>query len=178
LHSTRSVAPLAWALLAAGFIAATTAGLVCKPAWERKSELAQERIQLQEELARLGAGPARAPRVRDRVGSQEAAELVDQIRRPWHQLFDQIETAQTPDVHLVQLNVDSHFASLQLVAEGRELDKLVRFAQRLAGTGPIRTMAMTHQEWRDALGAHVVSASLQGELAPTWSAPGATGATP
>jgi len=173
LRSTRSVTPLAWALFTCGLLAlCAVVAFACKPAWERQAHLAQQRAQLQNELARLGvATPVSGSISHERESAEEAAALVDEIRRPWHELFDQIEHAQTQDVHLIQLSVEPHFTSLQLVAEGRDLDKIVRFAQRLAGTGPVRTMAMTHQEWRDALGAHVVSASMQGELAPIAATP-------
>ena len=84
-------------------------------------------------------------------------------------------------MHLIQLGVEPRFTKVQLVVEGRTLDTLVRFSQRLTnegplGAGPIRTMTMTHDEWRDALGAHVVSASMQGELSASGAAP--AGATP
>jgi hypothetical protein len=99
-----------------------------------------------------------------------------ELHRPWHALFDALEAADTDGVNLVQLNIEPRFATLQLVAESRDLDKLVRYSQRLAGSGPIRTMTMTHHEWRDALGAHVVSAAMQGELAGASAGP--AGAAP
>lgn len=179
LRPKRPVTPLAWIAFASGLVTLAAAALVCKPVWERQVELGQRRGQLQTELARFGIVPSKpASNSRERPGTDEALALLAEMRRPWHELFDQIEAAQTQDVHLVQLSIDPRFASLQLVAEGRDLDKLVRFAQRLPGAGPIRTMSMTHQEWRDTLGAHVVSASMQGELAPVATLSVATGTAP
>jgi len=178
LRPMRRAPPLAWLLFAAGLAALTAATLTCRPEWNRQGELAGQRAQLETALARLGVEPlVRADRVgRDanahdgaRASLDEAVALVNELHRPWHELFDQLEKAQDSSVHLVQLSVEPRFTTVQLIAEGRDLSKLVRFSQRLSGgaqetAGPIRTMAMTHQEWRDALGAHVVSASMQGEL--------------
>jgi hypothetical protein len=172
LRPARPVAPLAWLLLGAGVLALGGAVLACEPAWTQHSLLAADQARLAGALERAdGAGAAShahaAGRSGDRDSQAEAGLLVAEARRPWHQLFDELEAAQRSDgagVHLVQLGVDPRFASLQLVAEGRDLGALVRFSQQLAGNGPIRSMALTHHEWRDALGAHVVTASLQGEL--------------
>jgi Tfp pilus assembly protein PilN len=187
------VVPLAWGLLALGALALAGAAWLCKPAWERQSELAAQRASLEQSLANVGAGTATGARRQAGKAEvvDEAAEIVAELHRPWSALFDQLEAATTPGVNLMQLSVEPHFATLQLVAESRDLDKLVRFSQRLAaggagsgGTklgsnsspsgssgataptpGPIRSMNMTHHEWRDALGAHVVSAAMSGELA-------------
>ena len=165
LRSARRTTPFSWSLLAAGLLGLLLAVLVWKPAWDRKTALAQDLTRLHEELAHLGfTPPASAGAVTGRVTAGEAAVLADELRRPWHELFDQIENTETQDVHIVSLGVEAHFSTLQLVVEGRNLAKLVKFAQQLGGDGPIRTMALTHQEWRDALGAHVVSASMQGDL--------------
>ena len=172
LRPRQRVAPLSWLLLAAGALALAAAAVVCLPVWSSRGTLAADAARLQAEvdhLASSGTGlRSRAgTKAGDREALSEAAVIVAEARRPWHGLFDQLEAAQRSGhtgVHLVQLGVDPRFASLQLVAEGRDLGELVRFSQQLAGNGPVRTMSLTHHEWRDALGAHVVTASLQGEL--------------
>jgi hypothetical protein len=174
LRPRAGVPPLSALLLAASAVAVLGAAMVCRPAWERSAELAADEARLQSAVDRLGAdSPAGRSRTSAAGKSAQAdalaeAELVvAESHRPWHALFDQLEAAQKSEgagVHLVQLAIDPRFATVQLVAEGRDLGKLVRFAQQLPGTGPIRTMSLSHHEWRDTLGAHVVTASLQGEL--------------
>ncbi len=176
IRPVRRVTPLAWMLFAVGATALAASVWICQPGWERQRDLAEQRQDLERSLERVGAGAgsSRAGVKGDR--QDEAQAIVVQLHRPWHELFDALESADTAGVNIVQLSVDPRFVTLQLVAESRDLDKLVRFSQKLAGAGPIRTMTMTHHEWRDALGAHVVSAAMQGELAGGSS--GATGAEP
>jgi hypothetical protein len=173
LHPRRNVPPLAWVLLVAGGAAIGAAMLACQPAWDHRAELAADEIRLQSALERLGgethtAGRSRSGAIAGEGDALAEAQLVvADAHRPWHDLFNQLEAAQKAQgtgVHLVQLGIDPRFATIQVVAEGRDLGKLVRFAQQLPGNGPIRTMSLTHHEWRDTLGAHVVTASLQGEL--------------
>ena len=166
-------------LLVSGVLALAAAAAACQPQWARHRELESRRLQAEAALDRLGSATDTANRgsgATDKAHQELLAEtlgLVHELRRPWSGLFNQLESAQAGDtgaVHLTQLNVESRFSTLQLVAEGRDLDKLVRFAQRMstpdstAGSGPILSLAMTHHEWRDTLGAHVVSASMQGLL--------------
>lgn len=172
LRPAHRVSPLAWIVFAAGAFAIVASAIACKPAWDRHAQLALRRAEIQSELARFGVGASLADSgSKGRIEKNEAIALIAELQRPWHDLFDQIETADDKDVHIVQLSIEPHFTSLQLVAEARDLDKLVRFAQRLGRVGPVRGMTMTHHEWHDVLGAHVVRASMQGELAPLWPAP-------
>jgi len=165
--------PLSWLLLAVGVAALGAAAMNCLPVWSSRSLLADRAARLQSEVDHLASsrGPVLRGRTSNRAGDRDALSeaelLVVEARRPWHGLFDQLEAAQRSGhagVHVIQMGVDPRFATLQLVAEGRDLGELVRFSQQLAGNGPVRTMSLTHHEWRDALGAHVVTASLQGEL--------------
>jgi hypothetical protein len=169
LRPRPAIPPLAWVLLGAGAVALGSAVLACQPAWTQGVALAADQANLQTALDRAADSLKPRPAVRssEHDTQAEAALIVAEARRPWHQLFDQIEAAQQGEgtgVHLVQIAVDPRFSSLQMVAEGRDLGGLVRFSGQMAGKGPIRTIALTHHEWRDALGAHVVTASLQGEL--------------
>jgi hypothetical protein len=183
LRPARAVAPLSWALIGLGLLSLAWAVLACQPAWERRGQLAAEETRLQATLAGLAPQAAAGGTMGSRAASQRSAgkarehdalsegeNIVAETRRPWHALFNQLEAAveaDGADVHIVQLNVDPRFATVQLVAEGRDLDKLVRFGERVAGNGPISSLTMTHHEWRDALGAHVAYASMHGELDDT-----------
>lgn len=183
LRPRRPVAPLAWLLLALGMASLGAAALDLAPAWRRAGELEREQAELAARLDRLAAAQAAQSRLARRSagkddGVAEAQALVDELARPWHALFDQLESADSDGVHLEQVGVESRFATLQLVAESRDLGKLVQFSQRLSdgavrdgAAGPIHGVTMTHHEWRDALGAHVVSAAMQGRL------PGSAGST-
>ncbi len=177
LRPARRVVPLAGLLLVAGLIAAAGAALVLRPALERQSTLAADRGQLETRLERLGVRPAAAGEQHHggrRETLEEGRQLAAELHRPWHELFDQLEQAAQADgaaVHLVQLSVDPRFDTIQLVAEARDLGHLVRFSQRLSGGAPLRSLVLTHYEWRDALGGHVLSAALQGELVPVTATP-------
>jgi hypothetical protein len=177
LRPVRPVAPVAGVLLAAGLLAAGAAAVGLQPAFERKAALSAEQALLERRLERLGVRPVATVDSRHggrRETLEEGRELAAQLRRPWHQLFDQLEEAAQADggaVHVVQLTVDPRFDTLQLVAEARDLGHLVRFSQRLTGGAPVHNLVLTHYEWRDALGGHVLSAALQGELAPVASTP-------
>ena len=169
LHPRHDTPLLSWLLLAAGVLMLGGAILACQPAWSQRTALLARLESLQATYDRAGETnkPRAASRSSERDGAAEAALINAEVRRPWHRLFDQIENAQRDDgsgVHLLQIAVDPRFTSLQLVAEGRDLGGLVRFSGQMVGNGPITNMALTHHEWRDTLGAHVVTASLQGEL--------------
>lgn len=177
LRPARGIPPLSWALLGLGLLSLAWAALACRPAWEHHSELAAEETRLQGTLdglaphgANRGSGTAKSGKARDHDALAEGEAALAEMQRPWPALFNQLEAAvdaDGADIHVVQLSVDPHFASLQLVAEGRDLDALVRFAQHMAGNGPISRLTMTHHEWHDSQGAHVVSASMKGDLDDT-----------
>jgi len=171
LRPARSAPPLSWFLLAAGLVALATALLWLQPGLARRSKLVESKSQLEAALERMGPRPASGGAPSPHTGRSEllleTQEVRGELRRPWHEFFDQLETAAAADgsaVHVVQLSVEPRFATVQLVAEARGLDKLVRFSQRLSAAAPIRAMSLTNYEWRDALGGHVVSATMQGEL--------------
>lgn len=172
LRPRNRVPPLGWLLLFAGLAATLAAGFFLQTGLARRTQLAQARAELEIALERVGARPgtSAAPSARAEHSEivLEGQQLAGELRRPWHEFFDQLETAIAGDrsaVHLVQLSVDPRFTTVQLSAEARSLDKLVHFSQRFSGAAPIRAMALTNYEWRDALGGRVVSATMQGELA-------------
>ena len=192
LRPSGQVPPLSWIFLALGVCALAGAALVCAPAWSRHGEIAQQRLATESALAALQADSASRAGAKQHTSASravatedlaEAEGIVAELHRPWHNLFDQLESAQAAEgagVHLQQLAVDPRFVTVQLVAEGRDLDKIVRFSQRLSSQepdgGPVRSMNMTHHEWRDTLGAHVVSVALQGDLRT--ALPPASGSNP
>lgn len=180
LRPRRHAPPLSWLLLGLGVVALLGAAWVCAPGLKREHALAQQRAQIESKLAVLDGGPAAGSGFRRASGGkdgriEEAQAIVRELNRPWPELFAQLEAANTNDVNVMQMSVEPRFTTLQLVAESRDLGQLVRFSQRLsspgsaaanaAHPGPIRAMTMTHHEWRDALGARVASATMQGELA-------------
>ena len=170
LRPARAVAPLGWLLLGAGVLALAGAALLLQARLQQRAETARQRAALEAALDRLGVHPVGTPAAAapgKRAALDEGQGVLDDLERPWHGLFDQLEAAAAAEnsaVHVVQLTVEPRFAGVELIAEGRNLDQLVRFAQRLSGGMPVRSMTLTHFEWRDALGGHVISGSLQGEL--------------
>jgi len=175
LGARPGVTPLAWLLLGAGVLALAGASLACWPAWQQRAALSSEALVLDQRLAGLGMAPSQGGPGAGKTAANpaaaaalaEAGTLREEIHRPWHELFEQIEAADTAEsgaVHILQFSVEPPFTTLQLVVEGRDLGELVRFSQRLAGATPISSMTLTHHEGREALGAHVITATLQGRL--------------
>jgi hypothetical protein len=165
------VPPLGWLLFGLGMLLAALAAWRIQPLLAQRAELAQQHATLELALDKAGAGTPRggASQRRGAAGdiAPESQAMLDELRRPWHAFFDQIESAALADggnLHVVQLSIDPRFSTLQVTAEARDLGRIVRFSRRLTGGVPIRSLTLTHYEWRDALGGHVVSASLQGEL--------------
>jgi hypothetical protein len=187
LSSRRRTIPLAWVLLGFGLLALAGVAGAGWPAWQQRAALSTAAATLEQRLAGLGMATAQGGNVaRSSAGkADEAAALTEagtvmaELHRPWHELFEQIEAAdeaQAPAVHLLQLSVAPPFTNVQVIVEARDLGDLVRFSQRLSGGKPIENMTMTHHEGRDALGAHVVTATLQGHLLGGGTQPG--GAAP
>lgn len=168
------VPPLGWILFGAGLLLAALALWRLQPLLAQRARLAQERTALELALARAGV-PARRTAPATDHGAADGQAVLEELHRPWHDLFDQLESAALADggqLHVVQLAIDPRFSTVQVVAEARDLGRIIHFARRLSGGAPIRALALTHYEWRDALGGHVVSASLQGELVLPRSVPG------
>jgi len=165
------VAPLAWLLVAIGAVALAVALADFAPRWLERARLRQESADLQARLDSLpgvSRGPARAS---DAVGLAQARGVLAELNRPWPALFDQFESIGAPDVHLVQLGIDSRFQTVQMLAEATSLDRVVQFGQQFAGSNPVRSARLTHHEWRNAPAGRVVVADLTADLAPVAPAP-------
>ena len=175
LGSRHRTIPLAWLLMGMGLLALAGAGIIAWPAWQQRAALSDEAASLDRRLAGLGGASSQGStaarggtaKAGEAAALAEAGTIVADLHHPWHELFEQIEAAdeaQAPAVHLLQLSVEPPFTSLQMIVEARDLGDLVRFSQKLSGGSPIDSITMTHHEGRDALGAHVVTATLQGHL--------------
>jgi hypothetical protein len=160
------VAPLAWILLAIGAIAVSGALLDFAPRWIEHERLARERSDLQARLDRVPGVARSSARAPDAIGLAQARGVLDELDRPWPALLDQFESIDAPDVHLVQLGVDSRFQTVQLLAEASRLEQVLQYSKQLAGKGPVRSVRLTHHEWRAAPGGRIVLADLSATLGP------------
>ena len=165
LRPRRPVPPASWLLLAAGIAMFAGSAALLAPSLEERMRLGEQRASLEHRLDALqGAGPS-LPLVRrsaalERDLQSQAQSVVLELHRPWHRLFDHLEGTMTPGVNIVQLDVESRFEEIQLVAESRDFPDLVRYTQRLASAPPVHSVGMTHHEWRDAAGSRVVDATM------------------
>jgi hypothetical protein len=164
------VAPLAWILLAVGTITLAAALAGFAPRWIEHERLARERSQLQARLDRVPGVARPSARAPDAIGLVQARGVLDQLDRPWPALLDQFESIDAPDVHLVQFVVDARFQTVQLLAEAAQLEQVLRYSKQLAGRGPVRSVRLTHHEWRAAPGGRIVVADLSANLGPDSSA--------
>ena len=159
------VAPLAWGCLAAGVLSLAAALADLAPRLALREQLAVRQAELRARLDRLPAS-VRSTAGADVIGLTQARSVLDELDRPWEALFDQLEAARAPEVHLVQLGVDLPFQTVQVVAEAPSLERLLQYSQTLAGNGPVQSVRLTHHEWRNVSVGRVVVASLTAELGP------------
>ena len=164
-----AVAPVARLLLAAGVLALAGAVADLAPRWVQRQQLNRQKEQLQSRLERQ-LGVARPAARAEVIGLAQARGVLDELDRPWPALFDQLEATRVPGVHLVQLGVDSRFQTAQVLAEASNLEELLQYSQRLAGSGPVQSVRLTHHEWHDAPVGRIVVANLTAELESTASA--------
>jgi hypothetical protein len=164
--SRRQPVPLAsWFLLALGWCSIGVACWHLAPRWQLRDRLTVQRAGLEEQLQQAGGtrAPTRAVSLTDQA---EAHAVLAQLHRPWQPLFDRFESVDVPKVYLVQLSVESGFREVQLLAEAARLDDVLSYSKRLAGDGTVRTVRLTHHEWRNAPIGRVVVANLTAELGP------------
>lgn len=170
-RNRRPVGRIAWLLLAVGAVAALLAAVELRDRWDAAARQEAEGERLAEAVraagGRVNAAGRDAAGPRDegvRAQRQLALRVVGDLRRPWRELFEQLEAAHVGGVHLVQLGVDARFRTLQLQVEARDLHQVLRYLQRLPGSGPVVAVQLVSHEWRDAPAGRVLIARLSGEL--------------
>lgn len=166
LRPRPAVPPLSWILLGLGMALCALGTAIVLPRQALVREQQQELASLQQ---RWESRPSRPPAVAERKAgehdpSAEATALLRELQRPWIPLFAALEACDDPQVHLVQLSVDGRFSSLRLLAESRRFDALLHYETSLAEHFPVRSVEMTHHEWRDLPSARVASAQFTADL--------------
>ena len=155
--------PLAWAVLALGVLALTGATATLLPRLTERHQLLAERAGLlQRTDQQSGVAASRGPSAADLM---QARALLDELGRPWKPLFDRFESVDVAKVYLVQLSVDSHFQGAQMIAEAARLEDVLQYSKKLQGDGTVRSVRLTHHEWRNVPGARVIIANLTADLA-------------
>jgi hypothetical protein len=155
---------LSWLLLALGVAGAALAALDVAPRWQLHQRLLAQRAELEQQL-QLAGGTRAAPRLVSVADQAAAHAVLAELQRPWRPLFDRFESVNVPQVYLIQLSVDSSFRDVQLLAEAARLDDVLSYSKKLAGDRTVRTVRLTHHEWRNAPIGRVVVANLTAELA-------------
>jgi len=158
--------PLSWLLLAVGTVALTMALAELAPRWIQRDQLQQQKTQLQMRLDRIPGLARTTTRPTDVMGLAQARGVLDELDRPWPELFDQFESTRSAGVHLVQMGVDSRFQTVLVLAEASSLDEVLRYSRELPGKGPVRAVRLTSHEWRSAPVGRIVVANLTIDLTP------------
>jgi hypothetical protein len=168
LRSPARIPAFSWALLGLGLLAAALAALLVVPQLQRaqaaRIELAQRETHAEAKAGSPSGHGSGSRGGADREITAQATAVARDLHRPWRELFDRLEASQQADVHLLSINVDPGFGTVQIAAESREIEALLRYGQRLASAAPVHAVDMTHYEWRDASGVRVVSATLVAHL--------------
>ena len=158
------IAPLGWLLLGFGLLALMAALADFAPRWLEHERLLREVEELHLRLDRLPGVARPVSRGSDSTGLAQATGLLGELDHPWPALFDQFESVAVPDVHLVQMAVDSRFQTVQMVAEASTLERVLQYSQQLPGKGPVRAVRLTRHEWRNAPSGRIVVADLTADL--------------
>lgn len=99
-----------------------------------RPQLLSERMVLQQEMAKLGGkGPASSIKPADLAQAWKAASNVSQqLNLPWQRFFAELgEFSKSGDVALMSIEPDPGKGSVVLVAEGRDLNAMLRFVSSL-----------------------------------------------
>jgi len=161
------VPPLAWGLLAGGVLSLAAALADFAPRLVLREQLGARQTELRARLDHLPTGARSSGDAADVAGFTQARSVLDELDRPWAALFDQLEATRASDVHLIQLGVDPRFQTMQVLAEASSLERVLQYSKKLAGTGPVQSVRLTHHEWRNVPVGKVVVANLTADLGPT-----------
>jgi len=95
--------------------------------------------------------PSRAiPKERLNEAVKNAETVVRQLTLPWSSLAHSIESAETKDVAVLQMQPDAQQRLLRLTAEARHQDAMLEYLQRLAATGALVDVhVVSHQVQHD-----------------------------
>jgi hypothetical protein len=74
---------------------------------------------------------------------KRANEIAYQLRQPWGELFQSIESASIPEVALLSIESDTDKRRVKIAAEGKNLDALVAYLRFLEG---LRTLSGVYLE--------------------------------
>lgn len=80
---------------------------------------------------------------------QSLNRVVGQLNTPWSEVFDAIEEQTQPDVALLSIEPDVNQRSVRISAEGKSLQDLLAFAERLGRSPQFRRVALTKHELND-----------------------------
>lgn len=80
---------------------------------------------------------------------QSLNRVVGQLNTPWSEVFDAIEEQTQPDVALLSIEPDVNQRSVRVSAEGKSLQDLLAFAERLGRSPQFRHVALTKHELND-----------------------------
>jgi hypothetical protein len=158
--------PLSWLMVAVGTMSLAIALADLAPRWIQREQLREKKTQLQARLDQMPGLARTAAHPVDAIGLTQARGVLEQLDRPWSELFDQFESTREGGVHLVQLGVDSRFQTALVLAEASSLEQVLRYSRDLSGKGPVRTVRLTNHEWRNAPVGRIVVANLTIDLTP------------
>ncbi|HEX5127420.1 MAG TPA: hypothetical protein VFW00_11820 [Rhodocyclaceae bacterium] len=124
---------LGWLILLAGILASMAVLMEYFDLQDAQTD-AERRLAREERVVNRKLGHELA-KTREKVPDNElrrAAQIAQELRRPWLDTLAQIETASNKDVALLTFEPDPNKGALRLGGEARSLDAVFAYAKRLS----------------------------------------------
>ncbi len=106
--------------------------------------LASQKIAALASRSRTHAGATFAPQQ-----VQTLNRMIGQLNTPWSEVFDAIEEQAQPDVALLSIEPDVNQRSVRIAAEGKSLQDLLAYAERLGRSPQFRHVTLMKHELND-----------------------------
>jgi hypothetical protein len=118
----------------------------------------QERvIALEDKLAEMAKRSAAGSRAAE-MGQSEALRP---LSRPWDRLLQDLGAAASPDLALLALEADGARGGLRLLGEGKSLEEVLAYVQRLGASPSLAHPELVSHELRQVDGQPVVGFTIQ-----------------
>lgn len=164
LHPDPPRRGLGLALLALGAAAAVSA-----VAWHQSLERDVARLETSvadlKRTAQRDAPPRRVAIDPKRIAQEVAAanDLIDQLARPWDELYRELETAATPNVALLAVQPDAGSGAVRIIGEARRYADVLAYVARLEERPALGSVFLASHELRQGTGARALAFTITAE---------------
>lgn len=155
---------IAYALLAAGVLAAAIAAHAYVETSEKRATLEDSITEMKALSGRRGVRLAEPAKLTDglRAEIRRANRVIDQIAIPWNALFGELERAATPEVALLAVEPDAARRRVRIDGEAKSLAAVLSYMERLDSSRGITDIVLTGHALKDGGGHSPVAFSLVG----------------